>query len=162
MKHWDRQIIVLGRLRAKPLLAWQLVCALALAGLVARQARGSTALEIVGNIIFGNLLITAMIAGTAFGLTHFHWLWRRRGAYIFHDGSRLYRGHETSWPLSSIRDAIVTQSEFGITSLRLVVDDDSETTRELVKLYLLEDPPEAVRSAVLFAARRTEAWQSVH
>lgn len=152
MKHWDRRIVVIGRLKAKPLLAGQLLCALALAGLMLRQARGEGALEIAANMLFGNLVVTALIAAAAFGFVHFHRLWRERGSYIFHDGARLYRGSGASWPLGLIRDVVVVPGEIGIASLRLVVDDDSETTRELVKLYMLEDAPEAVRGGVMFAA----------
>jgi hypothetical protein len=63
----------------------------------------------------------------------------------------LYRGGGERWPLALIRDVVVAKSELGIASLRLVVDDDSEVTRELVKLYLLADAPEAVRGGVMFA-----------
>src|SRR3546814_1376243 len=72
-------------------------------------------------------------------------------AWIVHDGARLYRGPDASWPLALIRDVVIERNEFGIASLRLIVDDDSEVTRELVKLYLLEDSPEAVRGGVMFA-----------
>src|SRR3546814_11387991 len=67
------------------------------------------------------------------------------------DGARLDRGPDASWPLALIRDVVIERNEFGIASLRLIVDDDSEVTRELVKLYLLEDSPEAVRGGVMFA-----------
>lgn len=140
----------MGRLKAKPLLAGQLLCALAFIGLVVRQVQGEGAEEIIRSILFGNLVVTALIAAAAWGVVHYHRMWRRRGRYIFHDGARLYRGDE-SWPLSLIRDVVITNNEIGIASLRLVVDDDSEVTRELVKLYLLEDSPEAVRGAVQFA-----------
>ncbi|HMO74130.1 MAG TPA: hypothetical protein PKD99_15765 [Sphingopyxis sp.] len=145
--------IVIGRLRAKPLLAWQLLCALAIAGLAVRQAHGAWgdgAAAIVRNMLVGNLLVTGLIAAAAAVLVHFHRLWRRRDAFIFHDGARLYAG-DHGWPLPLIRDAIIVRGELGVASLRLVVDDDSEVTRELVKLYLLEDAPEAVRGGVMFA-----------
>jgi hypothetical protein len=45
-----------------------------------------------------------------------------------------------------VKDAV------GAETLRLVVDDDSEVTRELVRLALLDGAPEAVRGGVLFAA----------
>ena len=160
MARWDHRIVVIGRLQAKPLAAGQLLCALALVGLLARQARGSSALEIVGSILFGNLLVTALIAAAALGLTHFHRLWRQREAYIFHDGARLYRGSSDSWPLSLIRDVVVSRNEIGVESLRLVIDDDSEVTRELVKLALLEDPPEAVRGGVMFAVAGVRGFPS--
>ena len=96
----------------------------------------------------------------ALGLTHFHRLWRQRDTYIFHDGSRLYRGSADSWPLSLIRDVVVSRNEIGIESLRLVVDDDSEVTRELVKLALLADPPEAVRGGVMFAVAAVRGFPS--
>jgi hypothetical protein len=146
-----RKPIVIGRLKAKPLLVGQVLCALLLAGLVARQARGEGAREVVGHILFGNPVMTLLIAAAAYGLIHFIRLWRQRESYIAHDGARLYRGSDASWPLANIRDVIVTRGELGIVSLRLVVDDDSETTRELVKLTLLVDAPEAVQGGVMFA-----------
>lgn len=144
----------MGRLKAKPLLVGQLLCALALVGLIAHRLDqlgwSDDVAGILLGLLFGNLVVTALILAAAVGLAHFARLWRRRDRYIFHDGARLYRGDE-SWPLSLIRDAVIVRSEIGIASLRLVVDDDSEVTRELVKLYLLEDSPEAVRGAVQFA-----------
>ena len=145
-------MIVIGRLQAKPLLAGQLLCALLLAGLIARQAQGGSVREAAGHILFGNPVMTLLIVGAALGLAHFVRLWRLRDFYIVHDGARLYRGADASWPLANIRDVIVARSELGIVSLRLVVDDDSETTRELVKLYMLDGSPEAVRGGVMFAA----------
>lgn len=143
---------MIGRLQTKPLLVGQVLCALSLAALVARQAQGGSVGEVAANILFGNPLMTLLIAATALGLGHFLRLWRQRRGYIVHDGERLYRGSDASWPLAAIRDVIVARNELGIVSLRLVVDDDSETTRELVKLYMLDGSPEAVRSGVLFAA----------
>lgn len=151
MKSADRKIVVIGRLQAKPLLAWQMLCGLLLCGLIVRQSSGHGLFEIVMNILFGNLIVTALIVATAVGLAHFFKLWRQRDTYIFHDGARLFRGSDGSWPLSSIRDVVIARNELGIASLRLVVDDDSETTRELVKLYMLADSPEAVRGGAMFA-----------
>lgn len=158
MTGWDRKMVVVGRLKAKPLLAGQLLCALALAALVARQARGDTAGEIVRHILLGNLVVTALIAAAALGLAHHVRLWRQRGAYIVHDGTRLYRGSTDSWPLAAIRDATIARNGVGIATLRLVIDDDSEVTRELVKLYMLEDAAEAVRGGVLFAVGRAPGF----
>ena len=160
MAQWDHRIVVIGRLTAKPLAAGQLLCALVLAGLLIHQAQGEGAAEIIRHILFGNLIVTALIGVAALGLVHFHRLWRQREAYIFHDGARLYRGSSESWPLSLIRDVVITRNEIGIESLRLVVDDDSEVTRELVKLALLEDPPEAVRGGVMFAVAGVRGFPS--
>jgi hypothetical protein len=151
MTRRDRKIVVIGRLQAKPLLAGQLLCAFLLVLLAARQAEGGSAREAAAHILFGDPVMTVLMAAAAFGFFHFLGLWRRRGGYIFHDGERLHRGSDASWPLAAIRDVIVTRSELGIASLRLVVDDDSETTRELVKLYMLDGSPEAVRGGVMFA-----------
>ena len=147
-------MIVIGRLRAKPLLAGQLLCALAAAGLIARQARGANVTEVALNLLFGNLVVTAALAAAIFGFVGFFRAWRRRDAWIVHDGARLYRGTDAAWPLALIRDVVIERNDLGIASLRLVVDDDSEVTRELVKLYLLEDSPEAVRGGVMFAVGR--------
>lgn len=42
----------------------------------------------------------------------------------------------------------------GLDAIRLVVDDDRDVTRELVKLYMLESPPEVVRDRMMFAVAR--------
>lgn len=165
MTRGDRKIIVIGRLQAKPLLVGQVLCALLFAALAVRQAQGGSVREAAAHILFGDPVMTALIAAAGFGFVHFFRLWRQRGGYIFHDGARLYRGHDASWPLAAIRDVIVTRGELGIASLRLVVDDDSETTRELVKLYMLDGSPEAVRGGVMFAAagmRGVASGFSVH
>lgn len=151
MTHWNRNIVVIGRLKAKPLLVGQLLCLMVLVGLILRQARGYSVAEVVANLLFSNLVLTGLIAATAYILVDFHRTWRQRASYISHDGTRLYCGRETSWPLAAIRDVIIARSELGILSIRLVVEDDSETTRELVKLYLLEDRPAAVVGGVKFA-----------
>jgi hypothetical protein len=151
MKPGNRHNVVIGRLRTKPLLAWQLLCAVVIVGLIWRQARGSTAGEVIATLLFGNLVLTALIAAAAYALVDFHRIWRQRDFYIFHDGTRLYCGSTRSWPLAAIRDVIIARNELGIWTLRLVVEDDSEVTRELVKLYLLEDAPAAVQGGVKFA-----------
>ena len=154
MKPVGSRKVVLARLKAKPLLAGQLLCALAAALLVLRQALplwDDGAAAVVRAVLLGNLLVSAGIAAALVGLAAFHRAWRWRDAYIWHDGSMLYRGGGDRWPLALIQDVVVAKGELGITSLRLVVDDDSEVTRELVKLYLLEDAPEAVRGGVMFA-----------
>ena len=81
-------------------------------------------------------------------------LWRRRRDYLRHDGVTLYRGASARWPLSLVRGVVVARGNLGLHSLRLVVDDDSEVTRELAKLYMLDDAPEAVRDGVMFAVAR--------
>jgi hypothetical protein len=150
---FSRQIVI-GRLKAKPLLAGQLLCGLAAAALVVRQANGAWgdgAGEVLRAILFSNLLASAGIVAALLGFAAFFRAWRRRDAFIWHDGARLHRGASDSWPLPLIRDVVSSKGEFGVSSLRLVVDDDSEVTRELVKLYLLADSPEAVRGGVMFA-----------
>ncbi|MBB6425811.1 hypothetical protein [Sphingopyxis sp. JAI128] len=150
---FSRQIVI-GRLKAKPLLAGQLLCALAATALIVRQASmawGDGADAVLRMLLFGNLLATAAIAAALLGFAAFFRAWRRRDAFIWHDGARLYRGASDSWPLPLIRDVVMAKNDLGIASLRLVVDDDSEVTRELVKLYLLADSPEAVRGGVMFA-----------
>ncbi|MDR6832699.1 MULTISPECIES: hypothetical protein [unclassified Sphingopyxis] len=159
----NHRMIVIGRLKAKPLLAGQLLCALAAAALIAWQAVpvwSDGAAAMLRAILFGNLLVSAGILLAVLGFAAFHRAWRRRDAFIWHDGARLYRGARESWPLPLIRDVVIARSELGIASLRLVVDDDSEVTRELVKLYLLEDAPEAVRGGVMFAVAGLRGFPS--
>lgn len=159
----NHRMIVIGRLKAKPLLAGQLLCALAAAALIARQAvpvASDGAAAMLRAVLLGNLLVTAGMVAAAVGFAVFHRAWRRRDAYIWHDGARLYRGATDSWPLPLIRDVVIAKGELGIASLRLVVDDDSEVTRELVKLYLLADAPEAVRGGVMFAVAGVRGFPS--
>ena len=151
MRTGDRMTIVIARLKPKPLAAGQLLCALALAALVAMQARGDTIGEVVRHIVFGDVVMTALMAAAAVGFAYFRRLWRWRNAYVRHDGVTLYRGSSARWPLALVRDVVLAKDGVGVESLRLVVDDDSEVTRELVKLALLEDAPEAVRGGVMFA-----------
>jgi hypothetical protein len=142
-----RPVVVIARLAAG-----QLLCLLALGGLVIRQARGDTAGEVVRSILFGDAAMTALMSLALLGLVWFRRLWRWRHAYVRHDGSMLYRGGSARWPLALVRGVVAARSGLGLETLRLVVDDDSEVTRELVKLPLLEGSAEAVRGGVMFAA----------
>ena len=170
---------MIARLKPKPLLAGALACALILAAPALGQAepgggggvggrargqadpvRGDGMGAMLRNLVFGDAVATAAMIAAAIGLSTCFRLWRQRDAWIFHDGLRLYRGNSLSWPLATIRDVVIERSDIGIASLRLVVDDDSETTRELVKLPLLEGSPEAVRGGVLFAAAGVKAVPS--
>lgn len=157
MKNGDRRTIVIARLKPKPLAAGQLLCALALAALVLRQARGDTAGEVVRSILLGDVAMTALMVGAVLGFVYFRRLWRWRNAYVRHDGVTLYRGGSARWPLALVRDVVVVRDGVGVESLRLVVDDDSEVTRELVKLALLAGSAEAVRGGVLFATGRAQS-----
>ena len=155
MMRGDRKRVVIGRLRPKPLLLGQMLSAAALAVLAGKRIAdipwSDGAAAVLRGLLFGDVLVTLLALAAALLLIHFVRLWRARGAYIAHDGARLYRGRDASWPLASIRDVVVSPGELGIASLRLVVDDDSEVTRGLAKLYMLEDAPEAVRGGILFA-----------
>lgn len=151
----SRAVIVVARLKAKPLLAGQLVSALAFAALVWRQAapvRADGAGEMIRSLLFGDAVATVLMIAAGFAFWTCLRLWRQRESYVFHDGVRLYRGSSLSWPLEAIRDVVIDRGALGLPTLRLVVDDDSEVTRALVPLPLLEGSAEAVRGGVLFAA----------
>ncbi|UKK83829.1 hypothetical protein L7H23_14825 [Sphingopyxis sp. BSN-002] len=155
MHYRDRQIIVVARLKAKPLLAGQLIAALAFAALAWGQVwpvRRDGAGEMIRSLLFGDAVATALMIAAAFAFRTCWRLWRQRESYVFHDGVRLYRGSTLSWPLAAIRDVVTDRGALGLPTLRLVVDDDSEVTRALVPLPLLEGSPQAVRGGVLFAA----------
>lgn len=148
-------MIVVARLKGKPLLAGQLIAALAFAALAWAQAgpvRGDGAGEMIRALLFGNAVATVAMIVAGFAFWTCLRLWRQRESYVFHDGSRLYRGSTLSWPLNAIRDVVTERDRLGIPTLRLVVDDDSEVTRALVPLPLLDGSVEAVRGGVLFAA----------
>src|SRR3546814_16336225 len=108
-------------------LAGQLLCALAVVGLGARQARGADMAEVAANLLFGNLVVTAAVAAAIFGFVGYFRAWRRRDAWIVHDGARLYRGTDASWPLALLRDVVIERTEFGIASLRLIVDEERKS-----------------------------------
>src|SRR3546814_13075511 len=86
--------------------------------------------EVAANLLFGNLVVTAAVAAAIFGFVGYFRAWRRRDAWIVHDGARLYRGPDASWPLALIRDVVIERNEFGLASLRLNVDDASEGRTE--------------------------------
>src|SRR3546814_20730449 len=113
MTRWGSRMVVIGRLQAKPLLAGQLLCALAVVGLVARQARGADMAEVAANLLFGNLVVTAAVAAAIFGFVGYFRAWRRRDAWIVHDGARLYRGPDASCPRALIRAVVLERHQFG-------------------------------------------------
>jgi hypothetical protein len=147
-------MMVIARLRTAPLVAWQAGSLVLVAGLLGELDWGGDPLDAVRNMIFVQPLVLLGIAAVLTVWAYWLGVWRKREAYVRHDGRMLYRGSSAAWPLIAIRDVIVVRGELGVKSLRLVVDDDSEVTRELVKLYLLGDRPEVVRDAVMFAVAR--------
>lgn len=155
-------MMVLARLRAAPLLMWQGGSLVMLAILLAELDWGGVPGDVLFNSLVGHPVVVTLIVATLVLWVYSFGMWRRRNLYLRHDGTRLYRGASMSWPLAEIRDVIVTRNELGLQSLRLVVDDDSETTRELMKLYMLDGRPEAVRDAVLFAAAGTGRSTILH
>lgn len=154
MSDTNRKMVVVARLRAAPLVGWQFACAVLLGVLAVRLDRGGDPLDAVRYMVFGQPLLLLGIAAVLGVWAYILGMWRRRGDYLRHDGVALYRGASAQWPLALVRDVVVARGNLGLESLRLVVDDDSEVTRELVKLYLLEGSPEAVRDGVMFAAAR--------
>lgn len=154
--------MVLARLRAAPLLMWQAGCLAVLGLLLGELDWGGAPGDILFNSLVGHPAVVVLIVVALILWIYSLGMWRRRHAYLRHDGTRLYRGASMSWPLAEIRDVVVTRNELGLSSLRLVVDDDSETTRELVKLYMLDGRPEVVRDAVLFAAAGTGRPMVLH
>ena len=154
MTNGDRKMVVIARLRAAPLVGWQFACAVLLGVLAARLNWEGDPIDALRNMIFGQPLLLLGIAAVLTVWGYVFGMWRRRGDYLRHDGVTLYRGASARWPLVLVKGVVVTRGETGLHSLRLVVDDDSEVTRELVKLYMLEDPPEVVRDGVMFAAAR--------
>ena len=147
-------MVVIARLRTAPLVGWQVGCLVLLGILLARLEWEGDPRDVLRNMIFVHPLVMLGIAALLTTWAYWIGVWWRRGAYVRHDGRTLYRGGAASWPLIAIRDVIVVRGELGVKALRLIVDDDSEVTRELVKLYLLSDRPEVVRDAVMFAVAR--------
>lgn len=147
-------MVVIARLRAAPLMAWHAICLVLLVALLRALEWGGDPVDAVRNMIFVHPLVVLGIAAVLTIWAYWLGVWRRRKAYVRHDGRTLYRGSAAAWPLIAIRDVTIVRGELGVKALRLVVDDDSEVTRELVKLYLLSDRPEVVRDAVMFAVAR--------
>lgn len=154
MTNADRKMVVVARLRAAPLVGWQFACAVLLGVLAARLEWGGDPVDAVRYMVFGQPLLLLCIAAVLGVWAYILGMWRRRGDYLRHDGVTLYRGASAQWPLALVRDVVVARGNLGLDALRLVVDDDSEVTRELVKLYMLEGPPEVVRDGVMFAVAR--------
>ena len=154
MTDTDRKMVVIARLRVAPLVGWQFVCAVLLGILAARLDWGDDPASAMWTMMFAQPLELIGVAAVLMLWTATIRLWRRRRDYVRHDGVMLYRGASARWPLSLVRGVVIARGPLGIEALRLVVDDDSEVTRELVKLYMLEDAPEAVRDGVMFAAAR--------
>ena len=152
MERGDRNMVVIARLRAAPLVGWQFACAVLLGVLAARLDWSGDPLDAFWNMVFGQPLLLLGIAAVLMVWAYILGMWRRRGDYLRHDGKTLYRGASAQWPLALVRDVVVARGNMGLESLRLVVDDDSEVTRALVPLPLLEGSVEAVRGGVLFAA----------
>lgn len=150
----DRKMVVVARLRTAPLVGWQFACAVLLGVLAVRLDWGGDPVDAFWNMVFGQPLLLLGIAAVLGVWAYIFGMWRRRGDYLRHDGVTLYRGASAQWPLALVRDVVVARGNIGLESLRLVVDDDSEVTRELVKLYMLEGPPEVVRDGVMFAVAR--------
>ncbi len=147
-------MVVIARLRAAPLMAWHAICLVLLVALLRELEWGGDPVDAVRNMIFVHPLVVLGIAAVLTVWAYWLGVWRRRNAYVRHDSRTLYRGSAAAWPLIAIRDVTIVRGELGAKALRLVVDDDSEVTRELVKLYLLSDRPEVVRDAVMFAVAR--------
>jgi hypothetical protein len=160
MTNGDRKMVVIARLRAAPLVGWQFACAVLLGLLAARlEWGGGDPLDALRYMIFGQPLLLLGIMAVLAVWAYVVGMWRRRGDYLRHDGVTLYRGASARWPLALVRDVVVARGNLGLDALRLVVDDDSEVTRELVKLYMLEDAPDAVRDGVMFAVARVgDGW----
>lgn len=154
MMDGDRNMVVVARLRTAPLVGWQFACAVLLGVLLVRLDWGGDPVDALWNMVFAQPLLLLGIAAVVSVWAYWLGVWRKRHAYVRHDGRTLYRGGAASWPLIAIRDVIIVRGELGAKALRLVVDDDSEVTRELVKLYLLADRAEVVRDAVMFAVAR--------
>jgi len=146
--------MVVGRLRTAPVLAWAGAAAAGLVWALWELVWGGGFAASGFYRLLGPLTGPLIVAILAYATFDFARMFALRRRYLRHDGVRLYRGADRSWPLANIRDVVVTRNWMGLGSLRLVVDDDSETTRELAKLYMLEGPAEAVRGAVLFAIGR--------
>lgn len=146
--------VVLGRLRAAPVLVWTGAAAAGLVWAIWRLVWGSGFAASSFYPLLGPLTGPLLIAMLGYATFDFARIFALRRRYLRHDGVRLYRGADRSWPLANVRDVVVARNWLGLGSLRLVVDDDSETTRELAKLYMLEGSAEAVRGAVLFAVGR--------
>ncbi|AJA10206.1 Putative membrane protein [Sphingopyxis fribergensis] len=154
MMDGDRKMVVVARLRTAPLVGWQFACAVLFGVLLVRLDWGGDPVDAFWNMVFGQPLLLLGIAAVLGVWATMIGMWRRRGDYLRHDGVTLYRGGSAQWPLALVRDVVVARGNIGFESLRLVVDDDSEVTRELVKLYMLEGPPEVARDGVMFAAAR--------
>ena len=92
MTNGDRKMVVIARLRAAPLVGWQFACAVLLGVLAARLNWEGDPIDALRNMIFGQPLLLLGIAAVLTVWGYVFGMWRRRGAYLRHDGVTLYRG----------------------------------------------------------------------
>jgi hypothetical protein len=160
MDRGDRDIVVIGRLRSIPVLAWAVVMAGMAVFFLWREIRGGGFAGTLYYHVLGPLLGPIAIGASVYAAYLCHRMWREREAYLCHDGVRLYQGRDGSWPLAAIRDVMLTSNWLGIRSLRIAVDDGGGRVSrpELAKVYMLAGTPEAMRAAVarVVAEARTE------
>src|SRR3546814_5624638 len=100
----DRKMVVVARLRAAPLVGWQFACAVLLGVLAARLEWGGDPIDALRYMIFAQPLLLLGIAAVLTVWAYVIGMWRRRGAYLRHDGVTLYRGASARWPLALVRD----------------------------------------------------------
>lgn len=150
MKQAEREITVLGRLRGSVVGAWIVLPAALVIYLTWQEYWGDGFPDSLYRRVFGDLTVPICVALFLAGSYFFCRMWRERNYYIHHDGMRLFKGSDGSWPLSTVREAMLTRNTLGIQSLRILVEtsDGRTTTPELAKCYFLAEPPEIVRAAV--------------
>src|SRR3546814_18237283 len=95
----DRKMVVVGRLRAAPLVGWQFACAVLLGVLVARLEWGGDPVGALRYLVFGQPLLLLGIAAVLGVWGYVFGMWRRRGDYLRHDGVTLYRGASARWQI---------------------------------------------------------------
>jgi hypothetical protein len=150
----DPNIIILGHLRGGAISVF-LALGLAMLGFFLwEELWGDAFADTLYYHLLGRMTGPVAIGIAIVAVYLFVRMWRERCHYLHHDGVTLFKGSDGSWPLASIRDAMVTRNWLGIRSLRIDVGQGVGATPELAKTYMLREPPEAVRDAVMVAVAR--------
>lgn len=113
-------MVILGRLRAWPLLLWMALMFAICGYSIWLEWSGEGFSDSIYYHLFGPLLGPLMIGISLFGMLYVFGMWRRRIDYLRHDRERIFRGGRKSWPLQDIQDVVLVDKPLGKRAVRIV------------------------------------------